>query len=90
MRAPIMLVVLVQVMAVGAVGDQVETVGQRRNQGAEHLAAGWQAVKQQDRRRGATASFAVEDLSTLYLRGPVVGSGGHQGGSRGVADASAA
>jgi hypothetical protein len=41
MRAPIMLVVLVQVMAVGAVGDQVETVGQRRNQGADEQDRGF-------------------------------------------------
>jgi hypothetical protein len=36
-------------------GDQVEAVGQRRHQVAEHLAAGRQAVQQQDRRRGGVA-----------------------------------
>ena len=58
-------------------GDQVEALSQHRHEVAEHLAAGRQAVQQQDRGRGGVASLAVEDLAAFHIGGSVIDAGGH-------------
>ena len=53
--------------------DQVKAARQRRHQFAEHLAAGRQAMQQQDRWRGGIAGFAVEDFAAVDGCRPIVG-----------------
>ena len=61
-------------------GNQVEAVGQGGDQVAKHLAAGGQAVEQEDGGRRPVASFTIEDLATLHGRRPVIGLGVHGAG----------
>jgi hypothetical protein len=67
--------------------DQMEAAGEQRHQVAEHLAAGRQAMEQQDGRGGRVARLAVEDLATIHDRVAKMGAGrGHRsllGGRRG-------
>ena len=50
--------------------DDVKAVAQQRNQVAEHVAGGREAVQEQELRRAGGDGFAIEDLmpSTSVLR----------------------
>ena len=52
---------------------EVEPVGQRRNQVAEHVRGGWESVQQQDGRGIGRTGLAVEDLDAIDLDGLVQG-----------------
>ena len=62
-------------------GDDVVLVRQRRDQVAEHLRAGREAVEQQDRRGVLRPGLAVEDVQVADLHG-LVQHGGLLGGAR--------
>ena len=47
--------------------DDVKTVGQLGNQVAEHVAAAWKAVQQQERRQGLCAGFPIENIQSVYF-----------------------
>ena len=65
---------LVAVAEAGVVRrHHVVPVGQRRNQVAEHVRRGREAVQQQDGRGVGRAGLAVEDLDAIDLDGLVQG-----------------
>ena len=67
--------------------DDMEAVGEPRNEIAEHVAGGREAVQQQQLRSARGACFAIEDVSAVDLGGPIM-DGGHGAFSfhSGVAD----
>ena len=52
-------------------GDQVELVGQGRDQVAEHMRGGREAVQQQDRRGVLRTRLPVEDVQAVDVHGAV-------------------
>jgi len=50
----------------------VEAVGQERDQVAEHMAGGREAVQQQQLRGARRARLAVEDVAAVHIGGPIV------------------
>ena len=56
--------------------DDMESVGEQRDEVAEHMAGGREAVQQQQLRRAGRARLAVEDTAAVDLGGPIV-DGGH-------------
>ena len=56
--------------------DDMETVGEQRDQVAEHMAGGGEAVQQQQLRGARSACFAVEHIAIVDLGGPIM-DGGH-------------
>ena len=56
--------------------DDVEAVGQQRDQVAEHVARAREAVQQQQLRRIRRARLAIEDLEAVHVGG-AIGDGGH-------------
>ena len=55
--------------------DDMEAVGEQRDEIAEHVAGGWEAVQQQQLRRARGASFAVENVAAVDLGGAIVDAG---------------
>ena len=53
--------------------DDMETVGEQRDEIAKHMAGGGEAVQQQQLRGARSARLAVEDVSAVDLGGPIVG-----------------
>src|SRR6266511_3020809 len=56
--------------------DDVETIGQKRDQIPEHVARAWEAMQQQQRRRGGGSGFAIKDFHAVYI-GRAIFDGGH-------------
>ena len=56
--------------------DDMETVGEQRDEIAKHMAGGGEAVQQQQLRRAPRARFTIEDVAAVNLRGAIV-DGGH-------------
>ncbi|KQT44590.1 hypothetical protein ASG43_14820 [Aureimonas sp. Leaf454] len=55
----------------GKVGrDEMEAVGEQRNEIAEHMARRGKAVQEQRRRIRAVACFAIEDRNAVDVDGP--------------------
>ena len=56
--------------------DDMEAVGEQRDEVAEHVAGAREAVQQQQLRRARRARLAIEDLAAVHLGGSIV-DGGH-------------
>ena len=56
--------------------DDMETVGEQRDQVAEHVAGGREAVQQEQLRRARRARLAIENVAAVDLGGPIM-DGGH-------------
>jgi hypothetical protein len=57
-------------------GDDVEAIGQERDEIAEHVARAGEAVKQQQRRRIGAPGLAIKDLETVHV-GRTIFDGSH-------------
>ena len=61
----------------GQVGrDDVEAIGQKRDQIPEHVARAWDAMEQQQRRRVGGSGLAIKDSHAVYI-GRAIFDGGH-------------
>ena len=67
--------------------DDMEAVGEQRDQIAEHMARGGEAVQQQQLRRMGAARFAIEDVEAVDIDGVIGRNGGHGFDPRDRADA---
>src|SRR5882724_45558 len=46
--------------------DDVEAIGQERDEVPEHMACAWEAMKQQQRGRAGSSGVAIEDLKAVH------------------------
>src|SRR6516162_7316148 len=61
-------------------GNDVEAIGQERDEVAEHVAGAREAVQQQQLRGARRTGLAIEDLEAVHVGGSVL-DGGHGGNS---------
>ena len=58
--------------------DDVEAIGEARDQIAEHVAGAREAMEQQQLRRAGLAGFAIEDVEAVHVGFAII-DGGHRG-----------